>query len=425
MVQDLNNKLKNASLDDPSLYIHDFNSFITKYGENNVFDYRQFLSGDLKVALNYIPYLAEDLMGYVKPILSMNRKCIALDLDNTLWGGIVGEDGFDGIELGPKAPGIAFVEFQRHLLSLYQRGVILAINSRNNPDDAFKVITDHPYMVLREENFASIRINWNDKISNMKEIAEELNIGLDSIVYIDDDPVNRELMSKALPEVITADLPNDPSLYAYTLMHINDFNVLAITDEDKKRGQMYLQQRKRNELGKTSSNLEDYLSQLGIKIKIKMADQFTIPRIAQLILKTNQFNLTTRRYHEEDVKRFSQDKNMIVGCAQVEDKFGDTGITGAFIVRKEDTSEWTIDTFLLSCRILGRGAEDAIMGYILNEAKKGGVTKIKGQYIPTKKNKPCEEFLPNYGFTKEGDYWVYVLDTPAKIPKHVELLVES
>jgi FkbH-like protein len=240
-----------------------------------------------------------------------------------------------------------------------------AINSKNNPDEALKVIRHHPYMVLREENFASIKINWNDKISNMRQIAEELNIGLDSIVYLDDDPINREIMRKALPDVLTVELPKDSSLYSPTLMNLNDLNALRITDEDVKRGQMYLQQRKRKELEKqvsTTSNLEDFLSQLSIKIRIKKADQFTIPRIAQLVSKTNQFNLTTHRYQEEDIRKFSQDRNMIVGCAQVEDKFGDNGITGAFIIRKNNHhSEWTIDTFLLSCRVMGRGIKKTIM----------------------------------------------------------------
>ena len=282
MVYDLNNKMLLSLITNPSIYIYDFNVFITKHGEINVLDYRQFLSGDIKVSLKYIPYLAEDLMSYIKPLLGINRKCIVLDLDNTLWGGIVGEDGFEGIELGPKAPGNAYVEFQRLLLSLYQRGVILAINSKNNPEEALQVIRDHPYMVLREENFASIRINWENKITNIREIAQALNIGLESIVYIDDDPINRELMSKAVQEVLTINLPRDPSLYAPTLMDLNDLNVLTITEEDTKRGQMYIQQRKRKEMEKTVSNLEDYLSQLGIRIKIKMADQFTIPRILNL-----------------------------------------------------------------------------------------------------------------------------------------------
>jgi FkbH-like protein len=424
MIEDLNRKLLNELLTESAVYIYDFNSFISKYGEKNVFDYRQFYIGDIRVALDYIPYLAEDLMGYIRPTLGINRKCIVLDLDNTLWGGVVGEDGFEGIKLGSDPIGVAYVEFQQHLLSLFSRGIILAINSKNNPEEALKVIREHPNMVLREENFASVRINWNDKISNMREIAKELNINLDGIVYFDDDPVNRELVSKIIPEVLTIELPDDPSQYSSILTSMNHFNVLTLTDEDTKRGQMYLQ-RKRFEIEKSCDNLDDFLSQLNLKVKIKKADKFTIPRIAQLTLKTNQFNLTTRRYQEEDIKKFSQDTNMIVGCAQIEDKFGDNGITGAFIIKKDTSTYWTIDTFLLSCRVMGRGVEDAIMGHIINEAIRERVVTIKGQYIPTKRNKPCEEFLDKFGFKKNGEYWIYSIDlNQIKIPKYLELITE-
>jgi FkbH-like protein len=423
MMLDLNAKLSILLRNEPSTFIFNFDSFVSKYGEVNVFDYRQFLVGDIKVSLSYIPYLAEELMGYVKAELGINRKCIVLDLDNTLWGGIVGEDGFEGIKLSPQHPGSSFVEFQHTIQALHGRGIILAINSRNNEDEAMRVIREHPYMVLREDNFASIKINWDDKISNIKAIAEELNIGLDSLVYFDDDPVNREVMSKALPEVMTVDLPEDPALYAQAVTNLNDFNTFSITDEDKKRGQMYLEQRKRVQLEKSVSNLEDFLSQLNIKINIKTADEFTIPRIAQLVVKTNQFNLTTTRFQEEDIRKFAQNMNMWVGCAQTEDKFGDNGITGVFIVNKNTGhSEWSIDTFLLSCRVMGRGIEDGIMQHILNEARKEGISRVRGRYIPTKKNKPCESFLPNSGFKKEGEYWVHSFDAPFKMVKHVEVI---
>src|SRR5918992_898210 len=425
MVRDLNVKLSFALRNESSVFIFDFDSFVTKYGEINVLDYRQFLVGDIKVSLNYIPYLAEELMGYIKADLGINRKCIVLDLDNTLWGGIVGEDGFEGIELSPKPPGMAFVEFQRLLLALYQRGIILVINSRNNEDEALRVIREHPDMVLREENFASIKINWNDKISNMKSIAEELNIGLDSLVYFDDDPINREVMSKALPDVITVDLPGDPALYTQKLMSLNDFNTFSITEEDKKRGRMYIEERNRSQLENSVSNLDDFLSQLGIKIKIIKADKFTIPRISQLVLKTNQFNLTTRRFQEEDILKFAQDKNMFVGCAQTADKFGNNGVTGVFILQKSpEYSEWSIETFLLSCRVMGRRIEYGIMSYILSEARKEGIKKVRGRYIPTKKNKPCESFLPNSGFEKEGEDWVYYPDVPFEMAKNLELIAE-
>ena len=425
MILDLNAKLADSLRNEPSIFIFNFDAFVAKYGDINVFDYRQFLFGDIKVSLNYIPYLAEELMGYIKADLGINRKCIVLDLDNTLWGGIVGEDGFEGIKLSPQPPGMPFIEFQRVILALNERGIILAINSRNNEDEALRVIREHPHMILREDNFASIKINWNDKISNIKAIAEELNIGLDSLVYFDDDPINREVMSKALPEVMTVDLPEDPALYAQKLMSLNDFNTFSITEEDKKRGRMYIEEKKRNHLENSVSNLDDFLSQLGIKIKIRRADKFTIPRISQLVLKTNQFNLTTKRFQEEDILKFSQDKNMLVGCAQTADKFGDNGITGVFIVQKSpDSSEWSIETFLLSCRVMGRRVEYGIMRYILNEARKEGIKKVRGQYIPTEKNKPCESFLPNSGFKKEGEDWVYCPDVPFEVAKNLELIAE-
>ncbi|MGC2308481.1 MAG: HAD-IIIC family phosphatase [Nitrososphaeraceae archaeon] len=422
MVYDFNARLSDAFRSDPQVFLFDFNSFVAKYGEINVLDYRQFLVGDIKVSLSYIPHLAEELMGYVKANLGVNRKCIVLDLDNTLWGGIIGEDGFDRIDLSLKPPGMAFMEFQRVLLALYQRGVILAINSRNNEDEALRAIRDHPFMVLREEHFATMKINWSDKISNMKEIAQELNIGLDSIVYFDDDPINRELMSKAIPQIKTIDLPDDPSLYASTLMQINDFNTLVMTNEDRKRGEMYREEHKRTELKRSSSNLEDFLKQLEIRVTMKKANNFTIPRIAQLTLKTNQFNLTTRRYQEEDVETLAQDHTKLIGCAQTQDKFGDNGITGVYIVNKNHVDkEWFIDTFLLSCRVMGRGIEDAMMGYILSKAKEEGVIKVKAEFIPTKKNKPCEQLLPNFGFKKEGEQWVYTYNVPIKQTNHVEL----
>jgi FkbH-like protein len=422
MVYDFNARLADAFRSDPQVFLFDFNSFVSKYGEINVLDYRQFLVGDIMVSLSFIPHLAEELMGYVKANLGVNRKCIVLDLDNTLWGGIIGEDGFDRIDLSLKPPGMAFMEFQRVLLALYQRGVILAINSRNNEDEALRAIRDHPFMVLREEHFATMKINWSDKISNIKEIAQELNIGLDSIVYFDDDPINRELMSKAIPQIKTVDLPDDPSLYASTLMQINDFNTLVMTNEDRNRGEMYRQEHKRTELKRSSSNLEDFLKQLEIRVTMKKANNFTIPRIAQLTLKTNQFNLTTRRYQEEDVETLAQDNTKLIGCAQTQDKFGDNGITGVYIVNKNHVDkEWFIDTFLLSCRVMGRGIEDAMMGYILSKAKEEGVTKVKAEFIPTKKNKPCEQLLPNFGFKKEGEQWVYTYSVPIKQTNHVEL----
>ena len=235
----------------------------------------------------------------------------------------------------------------------------------------------------------------------MKEIANELNIGVDSMVFLDDDPVNREYMRLNMPQILTVDLPQDPSQYAQTIKKMNEFSVLNITDEDTQRGRIYLEQHKRSDLEQSAPDLESFLKHLDLKVLIKNANEFTIPRISQLTLKTNQFNLTTKRYQESDIKQFSEDEKYVVGCAQVEDKFGDNGITGVFIVHKENPKEWFIDTFLLSCRVMGREVEKGILGHIINRAKENGVERIKTQFIPSQKNNPIEDFLPNCGFQKD------------------------
>ena len=425
MIYDLNHKLLVEFKNNPLVYVFDFNGFVTSFGQNNVFDYRQYYLGDVKVSLEKIPYLANALMSYVKPILGLNKKCIVLDLDNTLWGGIIGEDGFNGIKLGHNDPiGKSFIEFQKYLLSLHERGIILAVNSKNNFDDAIKVIKEHPNMILHEEHFASLKINWNDKATNLQEIAQEVNIGLDSMVFFDDDKVNRDFVRSTLPEVLTVEVPEDPSLYVPTLIGLNDFNVTKITEEDKQRGKMYLEQRKRIEFQKTTIDFNEYLKQLDIKVFIKNANEFTIPRISQLTLKTNQFNLTTKRYQEEDIKKISQDNKKLIGCARVEDKFGDNGITGVFIIDKADNEEWIIDTFLLSCRIIGRGVEEEIINHIMTLAKKNNVNKIIADFIPTKKNKPSESFLPDFGFERENNVWVYYLKNHTEKPSHLLVLNE-
>ena len=421
---DFNKKLKEHLLDINSVYVFDFFKFIIKHGENNVFNFQNYLFGDIKISLDYIPYLANEFMPYIISFLGLTKKCIVVDLDNTLWGGIVGEDGFDGIRLGPQPPGNAFVEFQKYLKALSQRGILLAINSKNNFDDAIQVIREHPFMILTESDFSCIKINWNNKASNMQEISKELNIGLDSFVFFDDDPINRELIKETMPEITTPDLPHDPSLYSKVIQSLHDFSTFQITSEDTNRGQMYLEQKQRTESQNSTSDISEFLKKLNLEIEIKKTNSFTIPRISQLTLKTNQFNLTTKRYHEDQIKKFSEDKNILIGCAQIRDKFGDNGITGVFIVEKTNYDEWFLDTFLLSCRVIGREAEKAILYFIINEAKNNNIKRLKAKFIPTKKNKPIENFLPDCQFYKKDGIWIYNLDKPFNMPDFLTLSEE-
>jgi len=404
------------------LLTYDFNQFVRKYGENNIFNYKQFFSGDIKISTEYIPKFIDELMRYVYAVAGMTKKCIVLDLDNTLWGGIIGEDGFDNIKLGDNPVGRAFVEFQKRLLAINQRGILLAINSKNNFNDAIEVIQKHPSMILGEDNFACVKINWDDKVANLQKIAEELNIGLDSMVFFDDDPINQEYVRESLPEVLVMNLPRDSSQYAKILTEMKEFDALRITEEDTKRSSMYLGQKKRKELENKIEDFNEFLKQMDIEVEVKKADSFSIPRISQLTLKTNQFNLTTRRYQEEDVSKFSSSEDKIVECVQVSDKFGDNGITGTYIIEKKNGDEWIIDTFLLSCRIIGRGVEEIMINQIIENAKLSGVKRIKGEFIPTAKNKPAENFYEKLGFKKENEFWVFNTEDTIKIPEHIKVI---
>ena len=421
LVYEINNKIRHELKDQPLVFIYDFNEFVMKFGEYNVFNYQDYFFGDIKISIDYIPKFTDELLGYVNAVMGITKKCIVLDLDNTLWGGIIGEDGFDNIKLGDDAVGRSFVEFQKRLLALNQRGIILAVNSKNNFEDAMEVIKKHPSMILREDNFACMKINWDDKVTNLQEISKELNIGLDSMVFFDDDLINQEFVKTSLPEVLVVELPNDSSQFAQIITKMKEFDVLKITEEDVKRNEMYSVQKKRTELKNKIVDFDEFLKQMNIEVNVKKADSFTIPRISQLTLKTNQFNLTTKRYQQEEISSFSSDKDRIVECVQVSDKFGDNGITGVYIIEKKDSKEWIIDTFLLSCRIMGRKVEEAMLYQIIEKAKNLGIKKIKGKFIPTKKNKPAENFYSDCGFKKEGDYWVFNTDQVMKKPEQIKL----
>jgi len=413
-ISHFNNMLELLSMNNPKLFIFDINLFCSKVGYEFMRDRKISYLGDIKISPSALIKLGFEYMGYIIPLMSMTKKCIVLDLDNTLWGGIVGEDGIENIKLGLEKEGKPFLDFQKRLLELFERGIILVINSKNNYEDAIEVIKSHKYMILKEHHFASMKINWQDKISNMKEIAEELNIGLDSFVYIDDDETNRELMRNFLPEVLVVDLPEDPCFYPSVIEDLTVFNLFNISDEDLNRGRMYADQNKRKQFKVEMVDIESFLKQLEIKVDIMQADKMTIPRIAQLTQKTNQFNLTTRRYQEEDIKSLLEHDKYIIKCINVKDKFGDYGITGVVIIRKyNDEGCWNIDTFLLSCRILGKNIEFSLMQNLIDNAKKAGVKNIHGRFIFTKKNKPAENFLEECGFIldkEENGEKCYVLN---------------
>lgn len=411
-IQQFNNMLDSLSINDSQLFIFDINLFYSKLGYDKVFDKKMSYLGDIKISPFALVKLGFEYMAYIFPLMSMTKKCIVLDLDNTLWGGIIGEDGIENIKLGPEKEGKPFFDFQKRLLELFERGILLAINSKNNYGDVIEVMRNHEYMILKEDHFACMKINWQDKVTNMKEIANELNISLDSLIFIDDDKTNRELIKNFIPEVMVIDVPEDPVYYPNLIEDLKILNLFSITDDDLERGKVYVDQRKREEFKSKVMNLDSFLKQLEIKINIIKADKMTIPRIAQLTQKTNQFNLTTKRYQEEDIINFLSSNEYIIESINVKDKFGDYGITGVIIVKKYK-NYWDIDSFLLSCRILGKNIEFSLMQSIIDEAKGEGIKKIYGKFIPTKKNKLAKDFLKECGFIldkEENEEIYYILE---------------
>ena len=410
---ELNQKLSDLYKLSSQIYVVDLEAAASKHGKSRCIDPKLYYRGSFLFSESFLPVIADEYMGYIKALKNLTRKCIVLDLDNVLWGGIIGEDGIGGIQLGNDSPGNAYKDFQRTLLSYYNRGVLLAINSKNNPEDAMKVIRDHPHMLLREKHFAAIKINWQNKIQNMIELAKEINIGLDSMAFMDDNPREREQMKQSLPQVLVVDMPTSPFLYKQTLENLNDFNLLALTDEDKNRGEMYHARKRRKELRESIGSLEDFLKSLEMKIVIKQADEMALPRIVRMVNKTNQFNLTTRRYTDAEIKKMIEAENgFLIYSLQISDKLGDEGIVGVAIVRTKP-EVWILDSFLLSCRVIGRKVESAFLATIVADAKKQGVSMMVGEYIPTQKNAPVKNFYPSHGFeklTREGDLYRWKLD---------------
>jgi FkbH-like protein len=425
-IRKINTAVEEIARKNQGLYIIDYDGLASLYGKLSWQDKKMLLLAKMPISGKNCIHLANEYIRFLKPMKGLNRKCLVIDLDNTIWGGIVGEDGIDGIKIGRSYPGNAFLAFQKEILKLYNKGIILAVISKNNEFEAMEVFEKHPDMILKKEHFAGWRINWLDKVQNIKAIAKELNIGLDSMVFIDDSPVERELMKTTLPEVLTVNMPADPVQYCSVLRELTDFETLSLSDEDRKRGEMYRTQLERKKQQESFTSLDDFYKSLDMVATINLADSYSIPRISQLTQKTNQFNLTTKRYSESDISYFAESSDFTVLYIRLIDKFGDNGIVGVCIIKKHGL-EWEIDTYLLSCRVLGRTVETAFLSFIIDIAKKEGAKLLYGTYIPTDKNHLAADFYGLHGFklfnqSSEQVKWVFDLqNSDAKFPKWVKL----
>ncbi len=383
-----------------AVYIVDEDKVQSQAGKATATDARQWLMARVGWSHAVQRGLARAYVRYLRALRGITRKCIVVDLDNTLWGGVVGEDGIDGLHLGADSPGNAFTAFQRELERLWRRGILLAVCSKNNREDALEVIEKHPGMVLKSEHIAAYRINWQSKVANLREIAAELNIGLDSLVFLDDNPAERALVRSELPAVLVPELPADPAEYRAALLDLDVFESLAVTSEDRQRGKMYAQQaeRRKDETASSGASLGDYLAGLDIHIEIGDADSATISRIAQLTSKTNQFNVTTRRYSEADI-RTMQAAGAVIQGIRVRDRFGDNGLVGVSILAPPTDGVREIDSLLLSCRVLGRGVETALLASLAKSARTSGISRLRGVFVPTPKNTPAADCFARHGFS--------------------------
>lgn len=393
-IVEYNSALFALSKEYQNVKVVDFSDFCGRYSNAELIDWKfYFLS---QMTLN--PKLHKEFKCWlerkIESIASIRKKCLVLDLDNTLWGGVLGEDGVDGIRIGGDYPGKAFLYWQEAILQLAKSGIILAVCSKNNQQDVFDVWEKNPYLVLKKEHFAAYRINWTDKATNIRELSAELNIGLDSMVFVDDNPTERELIRQALPMVSVPDFPDQPYELPdfYKTIVERYFQIYTLTEEDKKKTEQYKANAERREAQAAFTDFNKYLESLQMTITVEPANAFNIPRIAQMTQKTNQFNLTTRRYTEADIK-IRLESGWRIWCISVADKFGDNGITGVIMLNNTE-----IDSLLLSCRILGKGIEFAFIKTVLHLVRESGCKSVSANYLPTAKNAQVADFYEKCGF---------------------------
>ncbi|VAW87164.1 Polyketide synthase modules and related proteins [hydrothermal vent metagenome] len=416
--------------DDNNIFLVDKNNALSRVGKANIVDNKMFYLAKMELNNVGLRELSKELIRYIIAIKGKTKKNLVLDLDNTLWGGIVGEDGVDEIKVGKGYPeGEIFYALQNYIRNLKHRGVILSLASKNNPGDAKEAFTKRTEMPLSFDDFSITRINWQPKHENLVSIADSLNIGVDSFVFLDDSPVERQLIKSTLPKVETMDLPNDPSNYLELLRSSPFFEKLFITEEDSKKIQQYSENAQRTELKDNIGDLTEFLNSLGTQVTIETAKKEHIQRIHQLFTKTNQFNVTTIRYGITEIENFMFNKKFDLFTISVKDNFGEMGMIGLALIELNNNVA-RIDSFILSCRAMGRQIETIIMNsikekYVLSQR----VTKLIAKYIPTAKNMPVESFFDKQDFSleKKSDQvkFYILLAANAKLHKNTGIKINT
>lgn len=412
-VRKLNFELMNLAQEYPNLFVCDIASVQNKFGRNFMFDSTIYVSTEMIFSIDAIPFVASRTLDIIGSIEGKFRKCLILDLDNTVWGGVVGDDGWENVQVGHGLGiGKAFTEFQEWVKKLKNRGIIICICSKNDEEKAKEPFEKNPEMVLKPDDISVFVANWENKADNIRTIQRILNISFDSMVFLDDNPFERNMVRENVPGVIVPELPEDPGKYLEFLYALNLFETASYSSTDKDRTKQYQVEALRISSAKKFTNEADFLKSLEMVSEVTGFTSFNIPRIAQLSQRSNQFNLRTVRYTEKDVIKVGNDKDTIDLNFTLKDKFGDNGIVVVVIMKKQDEETLFVDTWFMSCRVLKRGMEYFTLNTMVAKARKGGYKRIIGEYLPTSKNRMVENHYLTLGFKKiEGaSTALFVLD---------------
>ena len=426
-VRKINYELMGMSQKYPNLFVCDIAGLQNKLGRDVMFAPNVYVSTEMVLSVDAIPYVASRLMDIVAAVRGHFKKCLILDLDNTLWGGVIGDDGLEGIQLGHGLGiGKAFTEFQMWVKKLRQRGIIICVASKNNEDTAKEPFVKHPDMVLRLDDIAVFQANWETKVDNIRTIQGILNIGFDSMVFLDDNPFERNMVRENIPGITVPELPEDPGEDLEYLYGLNLFETASYSGADKDRTKQYQVEAQRVSLQKTFTDEADFLKSLNMVSKVSGFTKFNTPRVAQLSQRSNQFNLRTVRYTEANIEALAADTKVIDLCFTLEDKFGDNGLIAVVIMKEQNAETLFVDTWFMSCRVLKRGMENFTLNIMVEAAKEKGYKRIIGEYLPTSKNKMVENHYAHLGFTHVVDAPTaqYALDVEAYQPRECFIIKE-
>ena len=405
----LNYELMVLASTESNLHICDLSAIQNRFGKSYFFQTSVYINTEMVLSIDCLPEVAHRTLDLIGAMYGKMKKCLILDLDNTLWGGIIGDDGLENIQIGSLGIGKAFTEFQYWIKKLKNRGIILAVCSKNEEATAKEPFEKHPDMVLRLDDFAVFVANWENKADNIRHIQSILNIGFDSMVFLDDSPFERNMVKENLPDITVPDLPEDPADYLEVLYTLNFFETVSFSTEDAGRTKQYQLAAERSVFQEKFTNEDDFLQNLQMVSLVEPFTKFNIPRVAQLSQRSNQFNLRTVRYSESDIETVSVSKDSFPFSFTLEDKFGDNGLICVLILTKENDNTLFINTWLMSCRVLKRGMEHFVLNTIADFAKKNNYNFLKGEYIATAKNGMVKDHYQNLGFASDGNYWL--LDT--------------